>query len=359
MGCGGPPLCGATQLLDKVKQAKGREMPSVNPIEKILGKPLPSEGGEVTLENIRYVMSGDVLRQKQLVKPVQQDMADFYDVHWKLPGAYDNEASDTFQLDLFRVMFPGYQDIVQREVRDGANVLDVGCGSGVAGRAFFGPVFDRINYVGADMSSAIEQAREDYNKLNKNVGLVQAELNSLPFPPESFDFVFCPGVLHYTIDMKEAIESLGKLVKKGGRFVSWIYKRQKPIRHLTDAYIRSVISAMSPEEGFEAIKPLTELGIALGQIKEEIDIPEDIPYLEIKKGKYNVQRFFYYHIMKLFYNPELPFQRHAVNNWNAYYPKHVLFLPPAEIRSFFEQLGFRFEIWNEEGNGVSLIAVKQ
>jgi arsenite methyltransferase len=331
----------------------------VNPIERILGKSLPSEGSEATLRNVRYVMAGKILRQTQLVKPVQQDMADFYDLHWKLPGAYDNEASDAFQLELFRVMLPGFEEIVKREVRQDANVLDVGCGSGVAGRAFFGPVFDRINYVGVDMSSAIEQAREDYHRLGLNVGLLQAELNTLPFPPETFDYVFCPGVLHYTIDMKEAITSLAKNLKRGGRFVSWIYKRQKPIRHLTDAYIRSVISNMSPEEGFDAVKPLTKLGIALGQIKEEIDIPEDIPFLEIKKGKYNLQRFFYYHIMKLFYNPDLPFQRHVVNNWNAYYPKHVLFLTPAEIRSFFEELGFRFEIWNEEGNGVSLIAVKQ
>jgi arsenite methyltransferase len=331
----------------------------VNPVEKLLGKPLPPEGGEVTLQNVRYVMAGNILRQSSLVKPVQQDMADFYDLHWKLPGAYDNEASDTFQLDLFHVMFPGFENIVAREVAKDANVLDVGCGSGVAGRAFFGKVFDRINYVGVDMSSAIEQAREDYKRLGMNVGLVQAELNTLPFAPGTFDFVFCPGVLHYTIDMKEAIGSLAKMLKPGGRFVSWIYKRQKPIRHLTDAYIRSVISAMEPEEGFEAVKPLTKLGIALGQIKEEIDIPEDIPFLDIKKGKYNLQRFFYYHIMKLFYNPELPFQRHVVNNWNAYYPKHVLFLPAAEIRSFFEELGFRFEIWNEEGNGVALIAVKK
>jgi arsenite methyltransferase len=329
----------------------------VNPIERILGKQLPPEGGEMTLRDVPYVMRGKVLRQA-LVKPVQQDMADFYDLHWKLPGAYDNRASDDFQVELFRVMFPGFEQLVEREVKKGANVLDVGCGSGVAGRAFFGPVFDRINYVGVDMSSAIEQALGDYERLGLNVGLLQAELNTLPFADESFDVVFCPGVLHYTIDMRQAIESLARVLKPGGRFVSWIYKRQKPVRQLTDDYIRSVISKMTPEEGFEAVKPLTKLGIALGQIKDELDIPEDIPYLEIKKGKYNLQRFFYYHIMKLFYNPELPFQRHVVNNWNAYYPKHVQFLPPAQIRSFFEQLGFRFEIWNEEGNGISLIAVK-
>lgn len=333
--------------------------PQINPIEKLLGRPLPPDGGDATLQGVHYVMKDKILRQAELVKPVQKDMADFYDLHWKLPGAYDNEASDAFQLELFHVMFPGFEKLVEREVKPGANVLDVGCGSGVAGRAFFGRVFDKINYVGVDMSSAIEQARDDYERLGYNVGLLQAELNTLPFSSETFDFVFCPGVLHYTIDMQEAIQSLARVLKRGGRFASWIYKRQKPIRHLTDDYIRSVISQMAPQDGFEAVKPLTKLGMALGQIKEELDIPEDIPFLGIKKGKYNLQRFFYYHIMKLFYNPELPFQRHVVNNWNAYYPKHVQFLPPEQIKSFFETLNFRFEIWNEEGNGIAVIAVKQ
>jgi len=330
-----------------------------NPLEELLHVKLPPEGGEIVLRDVPHVMKGGILRQTKLVKAVQQDMANFYDVHWKLPGAYDNEASDAFQTDLFQVMFPGFEEIVKRHVGEGTKVVDVGCGSGVAGRSFFEGAFDRLDYIGVDMSAAIEQAQADFKRLGLNVGLLQAEANSLPFADGTFDFVFCPGVLHYTIDMQEAIASLARTLKRGGRFVTWIYKRQKPIRHLTDDYVRSVISKMSPEDGFEAVKPLTKLGIALGKIKEEIDVPEDIPFLEIKKGRYNLQRFFYYHFMKLFYHPDLPFQRHVVNNWNAYYPKHVLFLPPEQIRSFFERLGFQFELWNEQGNGVAIIALKQ
>src|SRR6185312_15853508 len=84
-----------------------------NPLEKILNIKLPSEGQQIVLRNISHVMKGGVLRQAQLIKPVQQDMANFYDVHWKLPGAYDNEASDKFQTDLFNVMFPGFPEIVK------------------------------------------------------------------------------------------------------------------------------------------------------------------------------------------------------------------------------------------------------
>jgi arsenite methyltransferase len=329
-----------------------------NPLERVLGTKLPGEGQKIVLKQVPYVVRGGILRQEALIAEVQQDIADFYDVHWKEPGAYDNEASDQFQLDLFRKMFPGFEANVPKQTPAGAVVLDVGCGSGVAGRAYFRSVFDRIDYIGADMSSAIEQAKKDFDALGKPVGLVQAELNSLPFPDETFDYVFCPGVLHYTLDMKEAITSLSKLLKKGGRFVSWIYKRQLPIRHVTDEYLRSVISQMDPREAIEAVKPLTELGIALGKIDQELDIPSDIPVLGVKKGKYNLQRFFYYHIMKLFYNPELPFMRHVINNLNAYYPKHVLFLPADEIKSYLTGLDLKIEVWTDQGNGVGIVASK-
>ncbi len=329
-----------------------------NPLERVLGTQLPSEGRRIVLKDIPYVVRGGILRQEKLIAAVQQDIADFYDVHWKEPGAYDYEASDRFQTELFRAMFPGFEENVLTQAANGALVLDVGCGSGVAGRAYFRPVFDRIDYIGVDMSSAIEQAKSDFAGLGKRVGLIQAELTSLPFADETFDFVFCPGVLHYTLDMREAITNLARLLKRGGRFITWIYTRQGPIRRLTDDYLRSVVSGMDPREAIEAVKPLTELGIALGKIDRELEIPSDIPILGIKKGKYNLQRFFYYHIMKLFYNPDLPFMRQVINNLNAYYPKHVLFLPPEEIRSYFLDLNMKIEGWSEQGNGLGIVATK-
>jgi arsenite methyltransferase len=330
----------------------------VNPLEQVLTTELPREGGQITLRNKPYIVSGGILRQKQLMADTQEDIANFYDVHWKEPGAYDNSASDAFQTQLFRGMFPGFEAKVAQQTEDGMVVLDVGCGSGVAGRAYFHNVFERIRYIGVDMSAAIEQAKVDFAKLNIPVGLLQAELNALPFPDESVDFVFCPGVLHYTLDMKEAIASLARVLKKNGRFITWIYKKQKPVRHLTDAYIRSVISKLPTQDAIAAVEPLTELGIALGKVRDEIEIPHDIPFLEIRKGKYKVQEFFYYHIMKLFYNPDLPFKRHVINNLNAYAPRHVLFLPEADIRSFFTHLNFRIESWSAQGNGIGIVAVK-
>jgi arsenite methyltransferase len=332
---------------------------SIRVLETLLGVKLPVEGNEIVLNGSRFVMNGGILRQMSLINSVQRDMADFYDKHWKLAGAYDCKVSEEFQRDLFRSMFPGFEKKVPIQVGQKAAVMDAGCGSGAAGRAYFDGLFDRVTYVGVDMSSAIDQAQEDFSSRHLAVALLQAEISHLPFKPNTFDFVFCPGVLHYTLDMGEAINSLATFIKPGGRFVTWIYKKQKPIRQITDSYLRSQLCAMSPEDAFEAVKPLTKLGIALGELKQEIEIPEDIPILEIKAGKYDLQRLFYYHIMKLFYNPCLPFTRHVVNNWNAYYPKHVLFLPVEEIKGFFPKAGLHIEECHEQGNGVSVIAVKQ
>ena len=328
-------------------------------LESLLGVPIPVEGGEVSLSGSRFVMKGGILRQKSLLEGTHRELAGFYEKHWKMPGAYDFEASDAFQRDLFRAMFPGFEEKVPGQVGVAATVLDAGCGSGAAGRAYFGGLFDRLTYVGVDISSSVEQAQSDFTARNLDVALMQVEINNLPFKRGTFDFVFCPGVLHYTPDMSEAIHNLAVFLKRGGRFITWVYKKQKPIRQLTDAYLRSVLSGLPPEEAFEAVKPLTKLGIALGELKQEIEIREDIPILEIKAGKYDLQRFIYYYIIKLFYNPALPFTRHVVNNWNAYYPKHVLFLPPEEIKSFFPKAGLRIEQCLEEGNGLSVIAVKE
>ena len=330
---------------------------SLSVVESVLGKNLPSEGGTIKVNKTAFIVRKGILRQTSLM--VKEDaLTKFYGMHWRLPGAYDEMSSDKFQQEMFKVFFPGFKKRVLKEVKANNVIFDVGCGSGVAGRAYFGDSLRKARYVAIDMSLAIEQAKRDFAARNMVVGLVQAKIDSLPFPAASANFVFCPGVLHYTPDMQDAFKDLARFLKKGGQLISWIYKRQKPVRHLTDQYLRSVISKMGPREAFEAVKPLTKLGIALGKMKQKIVIPEDIPFLEIKAGKYDLQRFFYYHFMKLFYNPKLPFTRHVVNNWNAYYPAQVLFHTTDEIHRMVAAAGMKIEHSNDQGNGVALIARK-
>ena len=327
-------------------------------LERLINTDLPAEGGSVELNSIGYSMSNGILRQDLLLKDVQKQMSSFYEYHWKLPGAYDSEASDDFQKTVFRSMFPGYEEKVPKWVKSESTVLDIGCGSGMAGRCYFNGLFDRLTYVGVDMSRAIDQAKVEFDALGINVGLLQSELNNLPFPSNTFDFVFCPGVLHYTLDMAEAFKAISDQLKVGGRLVTWIYKKQPPLREFTDGFISKAISSMPPEEALKAVEPLTKLGCALGDLNQEIEIPEDIPILGIPAGKHDLQRLFYYYVVKLFYNPDLPFTRANLANFNAYYPQHILFSDPSDVETYCEDSGLRIEEMYTEGNGISIIAIK-
>ena len=327
-------------------------------LESLIGMGLPEEGGSISINSIDYSVTDGILRQASLLQDVQEQMSDFYEYHWKLPDAYDSDASDTFQNEIFKSMFPDFEKKVPQWVGESANVLDIGCGSGVAGRVYFKGLFDKLTYVGIDMSRAIDQAKIDFSALNIDVGLLQSELNHLPFCQNMFDFVFCPGVLHYSMDMGQAFKSISNQLNNGGRLVTWFYKKQPPIRELTTNFIQKAISSMDPKEAFEAMIPLTKLGNALGEIKQEIVITEDIDILGIPAGKYDIQRFFYYYMIKLFYNPDLSFTRSNLNNFNAFYPQHVQFTDPEDAKTYCAEAGLEIEEMYTEGNGITIIARK-
>ena len=52
-----------------------------------------------------------------------------------------------------------------------------------------------------------------------------------------------------------------------------------PIREFTDDYIRNKLAAMTPEEAWKAVMPLSKVGRILGDLNVDIDIAEPIPKL--------------------------------------------------------------------------------
>ena len=74
-------------------------------------------------------------------------------------------------------------------------------------------------------------------------------------------------------------------MKCGGYFLFYVYAKKAVIREFTDDLIRNRLIDLDDQQAWDALKPLTKLGYVLGDMKLEIDIPEDITLLDIKKGK--------------------------------------------------------------------------
>jgi len=102
----------------------------------------------------------------------------------------------------------------------GKLVLDAGCGMGR-----YAEVASRYGarVIGIDLSRAVEAARQNLADRD-NVQILQANLLKLPFPDQTFDFIYSIGVLHHTPNCETTFRGLVRLLKPGGTIVIWLYQ---------------------------------------------------------------------------------------------------------------------------------------
>jgi len=146
-----------------------------------------------------------------------------------------------------------------------------------------------------DISEAVEVAEKRFQESGLKGDFLKVSLTDLPVPDNSVDIIFSEGVLHHTDSTEKTLIYLSSKLKKGVRFLFYVYVKKAPVREFKDDLVRNAISRMSNEEAWEALMPLTKLGKYLAELNVELNIPEDIPYLGIRKGKIDLQRFFYWY----------------------------------------------------------------
>ena len=231
-------------------------------------------------------------------------------------------------------------------------VLDAGTGSGVDAAMF---AESEATVVAIDINK--DAALSTYRHLGHlpNVNVLQADLRCLPFPEGLFDYISCDQVLHHTPDPTQSFASLATYLRQGGHMAVYVYKRKGPIREFTDDYLRSQTTRMSAQECYEFSKSVTLLGKALSELKAEVVVPADIELLDIEAGTYDVQRLFYWNVMKCFWNQELDFVTNTVVNFDWYHPKHAARFTAEEVSTLFERNGFEIETLSVVPSGISVL----
>jgi len=112
--------------------------------------------------------------------------------------------------------------------------IDVGCGAGhyVAELKMRG-----VNIIGSDISKKmVEVTRVNSNKIKSSENkLLCADCQSLPFPDNYFDVVFCIGVLSYVSDELAIFKEMKRIVKKEGLIIFNVPNILK-LRNVLDPY---------------------------------------------------------------------------------------------------------------------------
>lgn len=316
-----------------------------------------TEDQKIDLNGTAFVLHGGIPRSAALVSNAQQQTSDVFGFKWHQRDSFESEAARSMMREWANERYgpiDNWLDQVEHPV-----ILDAGCGAGYTAQEYLGPVLDKVRYIGTDISSAVNVAKERLGRLATNVAFMQCDITKLPFKKGKVDVVFSEGVLHHTDSTENAIKSLVPLLREGGLFMFYVYKKKGPIREFTDDYIRELMQKMPPHVGWEKMMPLSKLGKILGDLNIEIDIEEPIDLLEIPAGKTNIQRLFYWNVFKAFYRPEYSLEEMNHINFDWYAPRNAFRQTSEEVEKWCEEAGLSILHEKVEDAGITIVARRE
>ena len=146
-------------------------------------------------------------------------------------------------------------------------ILDVGCGSG---RFTEIALKSGAQVVALDYSNAVDACYANL-KQYKNLHVVQGDIYALPFVSESFNFVYCLGVLQHCPDVERAFFALPRMVSSdGGKLVAECYLRSWNAYLRPYYWLRPITTRIPDDKLFaflvRVVPPLLELSRLLGRI---------------------------------------------------------------------------------------------
>jgi SAM-dependent methyltransferase len=323
----------------------------------VLGAAPPAEGSALTLGGQPFELRAGIPRSRAALAAAERQTGEAFAYKWQQRSTFESPAS----LARMRAwLIERYGDVASSAwlPDHGARplLLDAGCGAGMSALELFGPVLARVRYLGVDVSAAVDVARERFEARGLAAAFLQADVCSLPLPERSVDLVFSEGVLHHTASTAAALKALARLLKPGGRFLFYVYRRKGPVREFTDDLVREKLRDLPPAAAWKAMEPLTRLGIALGELNAEITVPEPVELLGIPAGRVSVQRLFYWHVAKAFYHPDLTLDEMNHINFDWYAPAHAHRQSPEEVRRWCDECGLAVEREVIEEAGITVVA---
>ena len=310
-----------------------------------------------TTEGMVFKIKNQIPRLVNKNSENQEQTSDIFGFKWHKRDTFENNITKHMGVWL-KTKYGELGDDFLANFSEKPNLLDAGCGGAMSAMSYFEKYLDKINYVGVDISNAVDVAAQRFVEKNIKAGFLQCNLTKMPFKKNSFDIIFSEGVLHHTDNTFNALKSLCEYLKINGKIYFYIYKKKSPIREYTDDYIREKIQDISPEKAWEKLMPLTELGKLLGELNLEIDIKNKIDLLGIPSGKIDIQRLFYWHIFKIFYRPEMNIEEMNHINFDWYAPKNAFRQTPEEVREWCNEIRLDIEHEYVDEAGISIIAKK-
>ena len=203
---------------------------------------------------------------------------------------------------------------------DKNTILDAGAGLAVK-TAWLASMAPHATVLAVDFSEAIfrgQETQKDY----QNMLFVQCDIADSGILDRTIDCVICDQVIMHTEDPCKTLKELSRIVSSNGEIFCYWYRKKAIPRELLDDYFRNKTLNASFDQVWQLSEQLTELGKTLSELDVEIEVPE-MPLLDIKGGRYDLQRFVYWNFIKCFWNSEMGTETSTYVNFDWYSPSNA------------------------------------
>ena len=167
----------------------------------------------------------------------QENYADSFGFQWNLYARTQIDKYNGTRISEKRF----YQETQWKRDLKGEKILEAGSG---AGRFTQIALDTGAKVFSVDYSQAVE-ANYKNNGPNENLAIIQADIYNLPFKKESFDKIYCLGVLQHCPEVEKAFLSLSKYLKKNGEIVIDVYKKDWKMYLMIYYWLRPITKRFS------------------------------------------------------------------------------------------------------------------
>lgn len=279
---------------------------------------------------------------------------DIFSTKWSMLEESSEQDQDegwkSFQLDWFLELYgyastSAFQDYIN-SLSKAPSLLDAGCGKGYKA-AWLSQITKQASILGIDFSSSVYNASNRYSPSEFNLKFVQADIACMPINDSSQDLVLCDQVLHHTKDPSKTLREFFRVLKPGGKLLTYVYRKKAVPREIIDDYFRNAVHDFSDDQLWEIAEGMTKIGKILSSNDIELDFP-DIKALNIKGGKQSLQRFLYWNFFKCFWNSDFGYEASLSTNYDWYSPSIAYRYTKEEFLDLTKNAGFTVEYLHEE-----------
>jgi len=128
----------------------------------------------------------------------------------------------------------GWHAMTALAPRPGEHILDIGCGGGETALELARAVAPDGTVVGIDLSAAVLAFARRAAEGNERVRFIEADAQTFPFEPQSFDSAFSRFGVMFFADPTAAFINIRRSLRPNGRlaFVCWRALEENPLDHL-------------------------------------------------------------------------------------------------------------------------------